>query len=79
MYMRDLTLKGKFLITTSRGTKYTHEIKFDSMPPNPLERPMRVASDIFRASVYFSIISLDTSSEVKASTLPGNAPTAEVP
>lgn len=65
--------------TTSRGTKYTQETRFENIPANAFETPTRVASGILNCSVYLSIRSFDTSSEVKAKTLPGNEPTADVP
>jgi len=51
----------------------------ETMPAKPFARAARVGSDILRPCVYFSIISFDTSSEVKAMTLPGNDPIADVP
>lgn len=66
-------------LTTSNGTKYTHETRFETIPATPFAIAILVASGIFDLSIYLSVISFDTSSEVKANTLPGNAPTAEVP
>ncbi|GER28433.1 histone acetyltransferase [Striga asiatica] len=65
--------------TTSKGTKYTQETKLETIPATPLAKPIRVASGIFRPSVYLRVISFDISSEVKARTRPGNDPIADVP
>lgn len=65
--------------TTSKGTKYKQETKLEIIPATPFAMPTRVASGIFMLSVYLSVISFDTSSEVKARTRPGNDPMADVP
>jgi hypothetical protein len=49
------------------------------MPATPFAMLTRVASGMSKPSVYFKIISFDTSNAVKERTPSGNAPIAEVP
>ena len=61
------------------NTKYAQDTKFENMPATSLEMPTHVASGKSRPSVYFNIISFKTLRDVKAKTLPGIEPIADVP